>query len=102
MSGWYYLSVGQRGQHLTRKVVMNIYGGYINVGVYGLKTKTALKGAIKNAPENVQFYGTANGFCGTVHDVPEGTTLCVVGPDPYNDRRWYANVKRTAKGWAVS
>jgi hypothetical protein len=35
---------------------------------------------------------------GYVADVPVGVSLSVVGPDPYTDRRWYAQVSRSKDG----
>lgn len=77
---------------------------YINVGVFinGERppSKKALREALKDAPETVVFDQTAlirNEFSGvyiTLDLVPTDTTLTVVGPDPYRNRRWYASVTR--------
>lgn len=78
---------------------------YVNVGVIGISTKSALKAAVKANPSAVRFYGTSPmgpQFSGPATDIPEGTTLTVVGPDPYRSRKWFASVKRTAKGIVVS
>lgn len=66
------------------------------------KTKKALKAALTEEPENVQFIGNSpfHPFECSGIGIPEGTTLDVVGPDPYRDRRWYASVSR--KGGKVT
>ena len=82
---------------------------YVNVGAYinGKRpsSKTALRTAVKNAPETVSFDSTAlmgEQFDGSAVDLEEGTKLSVTGPDPYTSRKWYATVERTAKGLKVS
>ncbi len=80
---------------------------YINVGAkitdgYGVTndcpTKKALKAALASMPDSVQFYGTSpmgpQHFAtpATIASLPQGYTLTVVGPDPYNKRTWYASV----------
>lgn len=76
--------------------------GYVNCGAYvngtRPKTKKALKEAMANDPSHVRFDSTSmfdNLHCTGV-GIPEGTTLSVVGPDPYTKRSWYATV--TDKG----
>ncbi len=59
-------------------------------------TKKALKEAVKNTPEVVLFQdvgGLNKPFYGGLLDIPQGTTLTVVGPDPWRNRKWYASVK---------
>lgn len=80
---------------------------YINGGVDRLKTKKALKEAVKADPAQVFFYSTAGfhgetTFSGPVSEMPEGVTLQVVGPDPYSKRDWYASVTRKAGKIVVS
>jgi hypothetical protein len=61
------------------------------------KTKKELKELCKESPEKVLLNSTSafgNGFSGFATELPEGTTFTVVGPDPFRDRRWYANVVR--------
>jgi hypothetical protein len=73
---------------------------YVNGGVYGAKTKTALKSAVRNGWPIV-FYGTSElgpQWEGNVGDVPEGVSLSVCGPDPYTDRRWWAQISRSKDG----
>lgn len=71
------------------------------------RTKAALKRALKDAPESVRFDCTelltsnaGRSIKGT--EVPEGDTLIVAGPDPYNARNWFANVKIGRNGVTVS
>ena len=78
---------------------------YINVGasVDGMrvKSKAALKRAIKDSPATVAFDSTSpmgESFNGGPSQIPAGVKLSVVGPDPYTDRRWYATVEITATG----
>jgi hypothetical protein len=72
--------------------------GYINVGVdspYNV-SKKALKGGCAVEPEKVWFYSTAlfgQQFFGSALEIPEGTSLTVVGPDPATSRKWYATVE---------
>ncbi len=78
---------------------------YINGGCEGFKTKSALKIAVKSDPSAVYFYCTSplgQTFNGKVSDMPEGVTLQVVGPDPYNNRSWYASIKRGPRGITCS
>lgn len=74
-------------------------------------TKKAFKRAAENNPDSVRFDNMAPGFIAT-REFPTNTrelaryrelfgddaTLSVCGPDPYNDRRWYANVTATKTG----
>lgn len=90
---------------------------YINVGALDpngggrILTKKALKEALAHdeghelpASTSVVFDQTSlrqeRGFpsVGYVFDLPPDATLQVVGPDPYNNRRWYANVTRNSDG----
>jgi hypothetical protein len=49
-------------------------------------------------PNLVYLYSTSafgNGsYEGPASELPEGMTFCVVGPDPYKSRKWYATVER--------
>lgn len=80
----------------TGKVIM----AYVNVGAEysangrAIPTKSALKQALKTDPFSVTFYGTSpfTPFTGDCTSIPQGTTLTVVGPDPYTKRSWYASV----------
>lgn len=60
-----------------------------------VRTKTELKLAAKNHPGGLKFFSTSAFNIGSVWYGDELTTedhLIVVGPDPYTDRRWYANI----------
>lgn len=88
---------------------------YINVGALDangggrIPTKKALKEALagdesRESAVGIVFDQTSlrqeRGFpnVGYVFDLPPDATLQVVGPDPYNNRRWYANVTRNSDG----
>ena len=80
----------------------------INVGAYvdgdRCKTKTALKRALKEAPETVRFDVTAAvgehaGKPDIVgNEIPADAKLSVCGPDPYTARNWWASVSIGQKG----
>ncbi|MFH9606898.1 hypothetical protein [Streptomyces sp. NPDC017448] len=81
--------------------------GYINVGarINGerVKTKKTLREALKDAPETVVFDRTSildgsNGENIKGDAIPTADTLTVTGPDPYNNRAWFASVKQTPTG----
>ena len=76
---------------------------YVNAGAYvdGRRpaSKAALKAALKDAPDTVEFDSTAlmgphAGDMLTVETLKAepGTTVSVAGPDPYTKRNWYASV----------
>lgn len=84
---------------------------YINVGVRNytdgkrIATKKALKEMVKADPANVYADSTAifgTRFHGRITEMPENATLSVTGPDPYNDRKWYANITRNGDKITVS
>jgi len=83
---------------------------YINGGVRAVNggpiaTKAALKAAVRADPADVLFSCTAElgpAFSGRVTEMPEGVVLQVCGPDPYRSRKWYASVRKTARGFTVS
>lgn len=58
-------------------------------------SKAAMKRAIAENVKAVRFASVGMGpqFHGTADEVPAGTTLVVVGPDPFTSRKWYGNVK---------
>jgi hypothetical protein len=83
---------------------------FINVGQHGATTKKALKEAVKLDPSTVTFYGTSllgpqlpsvSFSAARLSEMPEGTKLAVVGPDPYNRRDWYATVEIGRNGVTV-
>ena len=66
------------------------------------KTKKALKIAIKKNPKNVFLERTAHltfgsdvEFEGKILEMTEGETIYIVGPDPRNSRKWFANLNRS-------
>lgn len=73
----------------------------MSYGVTGFKSKAALKARVAEVgAENVNVFGTSffgNETATTVAELA-GTSEVIVGPDVYNDRRWYANVKRGKDG----
>lgn len=83
---------------------------YINVGVKingnWAPSKKAIKEAMTNAPETVQFVGTSPFqplFAqGDQLILDDGTKLSFVGPDPFNKRNFYGTVENTTKGIKVS
>jgi hypothetical protein len=83
---------------------------HINVGARNadgsnVPTKKALGEAIKKNPQTITFYPTSQfGSQSLIRgdEVPAGTILNVVGPDPAKSRKWYASVEKTGKGVKVS
>lgn len=83
---------------------------YINVGAringVRVKTKKALREALRDAPNTVEFDSTSPmgpQFNGRADTMPGGgVTLTVVGPDPYTKRTWFASVKRDGSGFKVA
>jgi hypothetical protein len=88
---------------------------YVNVGAFingkRCPSKKALREAMIKEPRAVTFDSTAAFEAhpdflveGVMRGdlVKSGMRLAVVGPDPYNNRKWYATVERTAKGVKVS
>lgn len=72
---------------------------YINVGAYSdnqrIPTKAKLKQMVKETPELLRFDETSmysQGCYLAISDIDHTMTLTVVGPDPYNNRKWYASV----------
>lgn len=80
---------------------------FVNVGALvsgqNATTKKALREALASDPASVTFYATAMAEVEQIKgdELPErladGDKLTVVGPDPYHDRRWYAQVELNAK-----
>jgi len=76
---------------------------FINVGSFvdGVrpKTKKALREAVADDPNMTRVHFDATSVFDTQarysaqHTVATDDVLVVVGPDPYNNRKWYANVK---------
>lgn len=77
---------------------------FINVGVYSdnkrVATKTALKRMVRENPELLRFDQTSafanhHPLILTIEyllSLSKQVTFSVVGPDPFSDRKWYANV----------
>lgn len=70
-------------------------GAYID-GVRA-KTKTALRNALRTAPDTVTFdvtdaFGEYAGKTLRASALPAGVAVQVCGPDPYTKRSWYARV----------
>jgi hypothetical protein len=76
---------------------MSFYNCGAFIGGVRAKSKKALRDALASTPDEVVFDGTSVLGRGPVSytgaEVPEGVSLSVVGPDPFNSRRWYATVK---------
>lgn len=84
---------------------------FVNVGARWTKdhsdipTKKALKDAFAEDGRKVNLYGTS------IHEKEKtdilgdelemGTKYSVVGPNPYNARKWYATVYRLSDGKVV-
>jgi hypothetical protein len=76
---------------------------YINVGAYSdnqrIPTKAKLKALAKESPELLRFDQTSalgnNGMPKLINTIMlrPAIVLSVCGPDPYNNRKWYANVQ---------
>lgn len=62
-----------------------------------IPTKHRLKAMVLADPSSVEFYATSETgpqWEGTLDKLREGYTLVVVGPSPYVQRRWFANIIR--------
>lgn len=55
------------------------------MGIFGAKTKKELKGLIGQEPMFIETSMFGPEYKG------DGS-YCVVGPDPYNNRKWYATI----------
>jgi len=79
---------------------------YVNVGVQNrsdgkdIPTKAALKRAIEANPDDVVVYGTSDHtpFTGSADNLVIGVKYSVTGPNPYNNRKWYATVEKLQNG----
>ncbi len=74
---------------------------YVNVGAsyksdgQDIPTKKALKAELAEDPANVNLYSTSmyGGSEGATGDkLADGVKYTVTGPNPYNNRKWYATV----------
>jgi hypothetical protein len=86
---------------------------FINVGAYAdnkrITTKAKLKELVKANPDIVRFdqtsdFGPASGLPRLIalRMIGPGIILSVVGPDPYESRKWYANVEFKKDKFVVS
>lgn len=69
-----------------------------------IPTKKALTEMVKANPDSVTVYDTSAFDPDpnyTAKDMPMDEVFYIVGPDPYKDRKWYAQIKRTDKGTTV-
>lgn len=86
---------------------------FINVGARTLngvdvKTKAELTRLVADNPANVVVYTTAmfgRQFADKLSELDDvlsaGNKLSVVGPNPYNNRKWYATIEKNAAGKVV-
>jgi hypothetical protein len=68
------------------------------------KSKKAVKDAVRDDPSRVALEGvaiTGKDFDGPITEAPVGKYY-FVGPDPYNDRRFYGQIIKTDSGIKVS
>lgn len=80
-------------------------GAYVTAGMERVKTKKQLRELMAADPSSVTFDRTSAYESGFIAggSLPRGDVLIVVGPNPYNDRKWYANVfQHPANGVKVS
>lgn len=78
---------------------------YVNHGaiVFGnhRPTKGMLKNAMRTAPETVTLYSTSAfgpNYSTNGAQLDASIIYTIVGPDPYNNRKWYATIKVNANG----
>jgi hypothetical protein len=94
---------------------VRVYGGimtvWINTGVREytethsprVPTKARLKLLAREAPGSLRFdvtsaLGPRSGETLKLSDLADGEAFQVVGPDPHQDRRWYATVRLARSG----
>jgi hypothetical protein len=80
---------------------------YVNVGAHlrpdneDIPTKAALKRWIQDQPVLVVLYETTMGKEDNrynCNDLDIGVKYTVTGPNPYNNRKWYATVEKLPNG----
>jgi hypothetical protein len=65
------------------------------------KSKQAVKEAVARDPQSVRLEATAiigQEYDGPAADMPAGLRIAFVGPDPYQERRFYGTLSRKADG----
>ncbi len=74
----------------------------VSYGVRGYKSKKALKEAVaQRGADQIQVFGTSlfgDEQADNVAQLADNPRAVIVGPDVYNDRRWYATVKTRKDG----
>jgi hypothetical protein len=61
------------------------------------KSKKAIKEAIARDPHSVRIQATSligREFDGLASELPEGTRVSFVGPDPYLSRKFYGTIRK--------
>lgn len=61
------------------------------------KSKKEVKDVANGDPRNIRIEATSmfgNEFDGLASEMPEGTTVYFVGPDPYTSRKFYGQITR--------
>lgn len=79
-------------------------GLFVNGGLRP-QSKKQVKELVATRPELVYVESTSmfgNEYDGPAVDLPAGTKVFFVGPDPYTKRSFYGTLERTAKGLKVS
>lgn len=74
---------------------MNVWARFAPTGD-NFPSKKAFREAMRTNPQDVIFTTTSMFDSQTQFEgnhLPDNAVLMVVGPDPYRDRRWYANVR---------
>lgn len=69
------------------------------------KSKTEIRQTVSVSSADVRIEATSlfgNEYDGPADEMPEGTTIYFVGPDPHNNRKFYGQIKRKGDKVAVS
>jgi hypothetical protein len=69
------------------------------------RSKKQIKEQAATDPSKIQIEATSvfgNEYDGPATEMPIGTQVTFVGPDPHTKRDFYGTIKRTAKGLVVS
>ena len=78
---------------------------HIKQGKYErIKYKKLLEELVKSEPENIMIEDTSlfgNNYKGVLTDIKHGI-IYIVGPDPHNNRKWYASITKTKEGFKVT